>query len=95
MWQDIVIMVYCFQIAIAFTYRRDGILIGCKYREVSKKFSQVCVHHPSQMLILLYYYQNSLFLLFYQEANTEKILYGLDDIKCAHDIIIVCSKISI
>ncbi|GJM97701.1 hypothetical protein PR202_ga14647 [Eleusine coracana subsp. coracana] len=29
------------KIAIAFTYRRDGILIGCKYREVSKKFSQV------------------------------------------------------
>ncbi|XP_073009688.1 twinkle homolog protein, chloroplastic/mitochondrial [Typha latifolia] len=28
------------QIVIAFTYRRNGILVGCKYREVSKKFSQ-------------------------------------------------------
>ncbi|KAK3134342.1 hypothetical protein QOZ80_6AG0547870 [Eleusine coracana subsp. coracana] len=55
------------KIAIAFTYRRDGILIGCKYREVSKKFSQ--------------------------EANTEKILYGLDDIKRARDVIIVEGEI--
>uniref|UniRef100_A0A0D9WT51 SF4 helicase domain-containing protein n=1 Tax=Leersia perrieri TaxID=77586 RepID=A0A0D9WT51_9ORYZ len=29
------------KIVIAFTYRRDGVLVGCKYREVSKKFSQV------------------------------------------------------
>ncbi|TVU08521.1 hypothetical protein EJB05_41926 [Eragrostis curvula] len=55
------------KIAIAFTYRRDGVLVGCKYREVSKKFSQ--------------------------EANTEKILYGLDDIKRAQDVIIVEGEI--
>lgn len=55
------------KISIAFTYRRDGVLVGCKYREVSKKFSQ--------------------------EANTEKIFYGLDDIKRAHDIIIVEGEI--
>lgn len=55
------------KIVIAFTYRRDKVLVGCKYREVSKKFSQ--------------------------EANTEKILYGLDDIKQARDIIIVEGEI--
>ncbi|CAM0909353.1 unnamed protein product [Alopecurus aequalis] len=55
------------KIVIAFTYRRDKVLIGCKYREVSKKFSQ--------------------------EPNTEKILYGLDDIKQARDIIIVEGEI--
>ncbi|XP_008807186.2 twinkle homolog protein, chloroplastic/mitochondrial-like isoform X2 [Phoenix dactylifera] len=51
------------QIVIAFTYRRNGTLVGCKYREVSKKF--------------------------WQERDTEKIFYGLDDIKQANDIIIV------
>ncbi|KAM3214057.1 hypothetical protein ACQJBY_066463 [Aegilops geniculata] len=55
------------KIVIAFTYRRDEVLVGCKYREVSKRFSQ--------------------------EANTEKILYGLDDIKQAHDVIIVEGEI--
>jgi twinkle protein len=72
-----------------FTYRRDGILIGCKYREVSKNFSQVCVGRPYpdvDSVILL-----SKLFFSYQEANTEKILYGLDDIKRAHDVIIVCS----
>eukprot|EP00262_Sarcandra_glabra_P007417 TRINITY_DN20218_c0_g1_i4.p1 TRINITY_DN20218_c0_g1~~TRINITY_DN20218_c0_g1_i4.p1 ORF type:complete len:694 (-),score=82.97 TRINITY_DN20218_c0_g1_i4:362-2443(-) len=51
------------QIVIAFTYRRNGKLISCKYRDIEKKF--------------------------WQERNTEKILYGLDDIKQASDIIIV------
>nr|XP_019707525.1 twinkle homolog protein, chloroplastic/mitochondrial isoform X2 [Elaeis guineensis] len=51
------------QIVIAFTYRRNGTLVGCKYRAVSKKF--------------------------WQERATEKIFYGLDDIKQASDIIIV------
>ncbi|KAM3193696.1 hypothetical protein ACQJBY_070363 [Aegilops geniculata] len=55
------------KIVIAFTYRRDEVLVGCKYREVSKKFSQ--------------------------EVNTEKILYGLDDIKHARDVIIVEGEI--
>jgi len=55
------------KISIAFTYRRDGVVVGCKYREVDKKFSQ--------------------------EANTEKIFYGLDDIKRAQDIIIVEGEI--
>ncbi|KAL3616798.1 hypothetical protein CASFOL_039192 [Castilleja foliolosa] len=51
------------QIAIAFTYRRKGDLVSCKYRTITKKF--------------------------WQEANTEKIFYGLDDIKEGSDIIIV------
>ncbi|XP_044439256.1 primase homolog protein [Triticum aestivum] len=55
------------KIVIAFTYRRDEVLVGCKYMEVSKRFSQ--------------------------EVNTEKIFYGLDDIKQARDIIIVEGEI--
>uniref|UniRef100_A0ACD6A773 Uncharacterized protein n=1 Tax=Avena sativa TaxID=4498 RepID=A0ACD6A773_AVESA len=55
------------KLVIAFTYRRDNVLVGCKYRELPKKFSQ--------------------------ERNTEKILYGLDDIKQAHDVIIVEGEI--
>ncbi|KAA8514790.1 hypothetical protein F0562_017969 [Nyssa sinensis] len=51
------------QIVIAFTYRRNGALVSCKYRDVAKKF--------------------------WQESDTEKIFYGLDDIKDASDIIIV------
>ncbi|XP_030549191.1 twinkle homolog protein, chloroplastic/mitochondrial [Rhodamnia argentea] len=51
------------QIVIAFTYRREGKLVSCKYRDVKKKF--------------------------WQEANTEKIFYGLDDIKGKSEIIIV------
>lgn len=55
------------KIVIAFTYKRGKVLVGCKYREVNKKFSQ--------------------------EPNTEKILYGLDDIKQARDVIIVEGEI--
>ncbi|OAY71515.1 Twinkle protein, chloroplastic/mitochondrial, partial [Ananas comosus] len=55
------------KIVIAFTYRRDGTLVSCKYREVSKKF--------------------------WQERNTEKIFYGLDDIRRTSDIIIVEGEI--
>ncbi|XP_056692781.1 twinkle homolog protein, chloroplastic/mitochondrial isoform X1 [Spinacia oleracea] len=51
------------QIVIAFTYRRNGVLTSCKYRDVNKKF--------------------------WQEADTERIFYGLDDIRNASDIIIV------
>ncbi|GAB4852235.1 hypothetical protein Ancab_016427 [Ancistrocladus abbreviatus] len=51
------------QIVIAFTYRRNGALVSCKYRDVNKKF--------------------------WQEQDTEKIFYGLDDIKDKTDIIIV------
>lgn len=51
------------QIVIAFTYRRNGMLVSCKYRETPKRF--------------------------WQESNTEKIFYGLDDIREASDIIIV------
>ncbi|BAT87716.1 Twinkle-like protein [Vigna angularis] len=54
---------YADQIVIAFTYRRNGSLISCKYRDVNK--------------------------VFWQEANTEKIFYGLDDIVGQNDIIIV------
>ncbi|KAK6911115.1 TOPRIM domain, partial [Dillenia turbinata] len=51
------------QIVIAFPYRRNGRLVSCKYRDVTKKF--------------------------WQEKDTEKILYGLDDIMDEKDIIIV------
>ncbi|KAI8524659.1 hypothetical protein RHMOL_Rhmol13G0165100 [Rhododendron molle] len=51
------------EIVIAFPYRRNGVLVSCKYRDINKKF--------------------------WQEKDTEKILYGLDDIKDASDIIIV------
>lgn len=51
------------QIMIAFPYRRKGVLVSCKYRDVNKNF--------------------------WQEADAEKIFYGLDDIKDANDIIIV------
>lgn len=51
------------QIAIAFTYKRDGKLVSCKYRDINKRF--------------------------WQERDTEKIFYGLDDIKDQSDIIIV------
>uniref|UniRef100_A0A7N0REB7 Uncharacterized protein n=1 Tax=Kalanchoe fedtschenkoi TaxID=63787 RepID=A0A7N0REB7_KALFE len=51
------------QIVIAFTYRKNGALVSCKYRDVNKKF--------------------------WQEKDTEKIFYGLDDIKEASDVIIV------
>ncbi|KAE9461472.1 hypothetical protein C3L33_06629, partial [Rhododendron williamsianum] len=53
------------EIVIAFPYRRNGVLVNCKYRDINKKF--------------------------WQEKDTEKILYGLDDIKDASDIIIVVS----
>nr|CAB3468714.1 unnamed protein product [Digitaria exilis] len=65
--EDLNLEPLCDEISIAFTYRRDGVVVGCKYREVDKKFSQ--------------------------EANTEKIFYGLDDIKRAQDIIIVEGEI--
>ncbi|XP_059638244.1 uncharacterized protein LOC132280134 [Cornus florida] len=51
------------KIVIAFTYRQNGALVSCKYRDVNKKF--------------------------WQEKDTEKIFYGLDDISNTSDIIIV------
>ncbi|KAL6332314.1 hypothetical protein AAG906_004878 [Vitis piasezkii] len=51
------------QSVIAFTYRQNGLLVGCKYRSMGKRF--------------------------WQEKGTEKILYGLDDIQEANEIIIV------
>ncbi|XAR50774.1 DNA helicase [Bertholletia excelsa] len=55
------------QNVIAFTYRRNGVLVTCKYRSLDKKF--------------------------WQEKGAEKILYGLDDIKEADEIIIVEGEI--
>uniref|UniRef100_A0A5B6YGN9 Toprim domain-containing protein n=1 Tax=Davidia involucrata TaxID=16924 RepID=A0A5B6YGN9_DAVIN len=56
------------QNVIAFTYRRNGFLVSCKYRRtIDKKF--------------------------WQEKGTEKILYGLDDIKEADEIVIVEGEI--
>ncbi|KMZ68891.1 hypothetical protein ZOSMA_228G00230 [Zostera marina] len=54
------------KVVIAFTYRRDGILVNCNYRDINKKS--------------------------WQENDAEKILYGIDDIKNATDIIIVESE---
>ncbi|XP_033511659.1 primase homolog protein isoform X3 [Nicotiana tomentosiformis] len=55
------------QIIIAFTYRQNGILIGCKYRTLEKRF--------------------------WQEKGTDKVLYGLDDVREADEIIIVEGEI--
>lgn len=55
------------QIIIAFTYRRNGMLIGCKYRTLEKRF--------------------------WQEKGTDKVLYGLDDVREAEEIIIVEGEI--
>ncbi|XP_059667592.1 primase homolog protein-like isoform X2 [Cornus florida] len=55
------------QKVIAFTYRRNGLLVSCKYRSIEKRF--------------------------WQEKGTEKILYGLDDIEKADEIIIVEGEI--
>lgn len=55
------------QIIIAFTYRRNGMLIGCKYRTLEKRF--------------------------WQEKSTDKVLYGLDDVREAEEIIIVEGEI--
>ncbi|KAJ8450704.1 hypothetical protein Cgig2_021176 [Carnegiea gigantea] len=54
-------------VVIAFTYRRNGALVSCKYRDAVKRF--------------------------WQEVDTEKIFYGLDDVKNATDIIIVEGEI--
>lgn len=35
------IALYFYQIFIAFPYRRNGMLVGCKYRSIEKKFWQV------------------------------------------------------
>ncbi|PHT55547.1 hypothetical protein CQW23_04033 [Capsicum baccatum] len=51
------------QIIMAFTYRRNGMLIGCKYRTLEKRF--------------------------WQEKGTDKVLYGLDGVRDADEIIIV------
>ncbi|CAK9166290.1 unnamed protein product [Ilex paraguariensis] len=53
---------------IAFTYRRNGVLVSCKYRSIIDK-------------------------RYWQEKGTEKILYGLDGIKEADEIIIVEGEI--
>ncbi|CAN4081993.1 unnamed protein product [Withania somnifera] len=55
------------QIIIAFTYRRNGVLIGCKYRTLEKRF--------------------------WQEKGKDTVLYGLDDVREADEIIIVEGEI--
>ncbi|KAJ6297720.1 hypothetical protein OIU76_018937 [Salix suchowensis] len=52
---------------IAFTYRQNGAIVGCKYRTMEKRF--------------------------WQEKDTRKWLYGVDDIKEATKIIIVEGEI--
>ncbi|KAF9667149.1 hypothetical protein SADUNF_Sadunf16G0303100 [Salix dunnii] len=59
---------YCWlQYIIAFTYRQNGAIVGCKYRTMEKRF--------------------------WQEKDTRKWLYGLDDINEATKIIIVEGEI--
>ncbi|XP_071696883.1 uncharacterized protein [Rutidosis leptorrhynchoides] len=53
---------------IAFTYRRNGELVKCKFRSITKKE-------------------------FWQAKHGRSILYGLDDIKEGHDIVIVEGEI--
>ncbi|XP_022642755.1 twinkle homolog protein, chloroplastic/mitochondrial isoform X2 [Vigna radiata var. radiata] len=48
---------------IAFTYKQNGLLVGCKYRALEKRF--------------------------WLERGTDKILYGIDDIRQVSEIIIV------
>ncbi|XP_027358403.1 primase homolog protein [Abrus precatorius] len=52
---------------IAFTYKQNGLLVGCKYRTMEKRF--------------------------WQGKGTDKILYGIDDIRQADEIIIVEGEI--
>ncbi|XP_020230829.1 primase homolog protein [Cajanus cajan] len=52
---------------IAFTYKQNGLLVGCKYRTMEKRF--------------------------WQGKGTDKILYGIDDISHASEIIIVEGEI--
>ncbi|KAM1045299.1 hypothetical protein EV1_035916 [Malus domestica] len=52
---------------IAFTYKRNGLLVACKYRTIEKSY--------------------------WQEKASEKILYGVDDINDAAEIIIVEGEI--
>ncbi|EXB75185.1 hypothetical protein L484_025964 [Morus notabilis] len=51
------------KLIIAFTYRKNGLLVSCKYRTLEKRF--------------------------WQEKDTEKVLYGLHDIIDTDEIIIV------
>lgn len=88
------------QTAIAFPYRRDGEIISCKYRSVPKGFWQVCATSFISFIIS-FLFCNSMRkqdrILIYitciltnvQEKDKERILYGLDDIKNASEIIIV------
>ncbi|KAL1320666.1 hypothetical protein HN51_065347 [Arachis hypogaea] len=52
---------------IAFTYKQNGLLVGCKFRTMEKRFWQV--------------------------KGTEKMLYGIDDINHASEVIIVEGEI--
>ncbi|KAK7303610.1 hypothetical protein RJT34_14520 [Clitoria ternatea] len=52
---------------IAFTYKQNGLLVGCKFRTIDKRF--------------------------WQGKGTDKILYGIDDIRNADEIIIVEGEI--
>ncbi|XP_031263462.1 twinkle homolog protein, chloroplastic/mitochondrial-like [Pistacia vera] len=51
------------EIVTAFTYRKRGKLVNCKYRDIMK--------------------------IFWQDKDTDKVFYGLDDIEGESDIIIV------
>lgn len=81
---------------MAFTYRREGIIVSCKYRTVGKRFWRVFFFFLSspyyismiKCLLFIFLCKEILFFLF-QEKDTEKIFYGLDDIVDSDEIIIV------
>ncbi|KAF7121303.1 hypothetical protein RHSIM_Rhsim13G0124700 [Rhododendron simsii] len=88
------------QNAIAFTYRRNEVLVTCKYRSLDKKFWQV--------LCLIVDFKHScdqftgagealrvavVIHVLLREKCKERIFYGLDDIKGADEIIIVEGEI--
>ena len=84
---------------IAFPYRRDGQVVNLKYRTLDKRFWQVgctpvigvpggkgssmpCTRCPAPTAI-------GCILAMRQVKGAEKVLYGLDDVKTAGEIIIV------
>ncbi|KAD3336762.1 hypothetical protein E3N88_32300 [Mikania micrantha] len=77
------------QIVIAFTYRRKGELISCKYRDLAKHFWQVLSLIYFCMLKDALFKKLKMVSFYMQETDTQKILYGLDDIEGARDVIIV------
>ncbi|KAI8524651.1 hypothetical protein RHMOL_Rhmol13G0164800 [Rhododendron molle] len=89
------------QNAIAFTYRRNEVLVTCKYRSLDKKFWQrnrisdglhgfkgfLTVPSGEALRVAVVIY------VLLREKCKERIFYGLDDIKGADEIIVVEGEI--